>query len=38
VRVLEEVESRYGSVAGYLVAAGVSGEQVRRLQERLVAP
>ena len=38
VRVLEEIESRYGSVAGYLHAAGVSGEQVQRLQERLVAP
>ena len=38
VRVLEEIESRYGSVAGYLHAAGVSGEQVQRLQDRLVAP
>ncbi len=38
VRVLQEIESRYGSVAGYLQAAGVSGEQVRRLQDRLVAP
>jgi hypothetical protein len=38
VRVLEEIESRYGSVADYLHAAGVSGEQVGRLQERLVAP
>ncbi len=38
VRVLEEIELRYGSVAGYLHAAGVSSEQVQRLQERLVAP
>jgi protein-tyrosine phosphatase len=38
VRVIEEVETRYGSVAGYLRAAGVSDEQIRRLQERLAAP
>jgi protein tyrosine/serine phosphatase len=37
-RVVREIESRYGSVAGYLRAAGVSGEQVQRLQDRLVAP
>ncbi|MDP9283700.1 MAG: tyrosine-protein phosphatase [Actinomycetota bacterium] len=38
VRVLEEIESRYGEVAAYLRAAGLTEEQVARLQERLVAP
>jgi protein tyrosine/serine phosphatase len=38
VRVLEEIESRYGDVASYLRAAGLSDEQVARLEERLVAP
>jgi protein-tyrosine phosphatase len=38
VRVLEEIESRYGDVASYLRAAGLDDEQVARLQERLAAP
>jgi protein-tyrosine phosphatase len=38
VRVLEEIESRYGDIASYLRAAGLSEEQVARLEERLVAP
>ena len=38
VRVLEEIERRYGSVEGYLRVAGVSEPQLRRLQERLAAP
>jgi protein-tyrosine phosphatase len=38
VRVLREIESRYGDVAAYLRAAGLSAEQVARLEERLVAP
>jgi protein-tyrosine phosphatase len=38
VRVLEEVEARYGDVASYLRAAGLSDEQIVRLEERLVAP
>jgi protein tyrosine/serine phosphatase len=38
VRVLEEIERRYGDVAGYLRAAGVTDAQLDRLQERLVAP
>jgi protein tyrosine/serine phosphatase len=38
VRVVQEVESRYGDVAAYLRAAGLSDEQVARLEERLVAP
>jgi protein-tyrosine phosphatase len=38
VRVLEEIESRYGDVASYLRAAGLSDEQVTRLEERLAAP
>lgn len=37
VRVVREVESRYGDVASYLRAAGVSEEQIERLRERLVA-
>jgi protein tyrosine/serine phosphatase len=35
VRVLEEIERRYGDVAGYLRAAGVTEEQLERLRERL---
>lgn len=38
VRVLEEIEARYGGVASYLRAAGLSDEQIVRLEERLVAP
>ena len=38
LRVLEEIEGRYGDVAGYLRAAGLSDEQIARLRERLVAP
>lgn len=37
-RVVHEVEARYGDVASYLRAAGLSDEQVVRLEERLVAP
>jgi protein tyrosine/serine phosphatase len=37
-RVVQEVERRYGDVASYLRAAGLSDEQVERLRERLVAP
>jgi protein tyrosine/serine phosphatase len=37
-RVVQEVERRYGDVASYLRAAGLSDEQVDRLRERLVAP
>jgi protein tyrosine/serine phosphatase len=37
VRVLEEIERRYGDVAGYLRAAAVSDEQLGRLRERLLA-
>jgi protein-tyrosine phosphatase len=38
VRVVEEIEARYGDVAAYLRAAGVSERQLERLRERLVAP
>jgi protein tyrosine/serine phosphatase len=38
VRVLAEIERRYGDVAGYLRAAGLTEDQLRRLRERLVAP
>jgi protein-tyrosine phosphatase len=38
VRTIEEVERRYGDVAGYLRAAGLSEAQIARLRERLVAP
>ena len=38
VRVVRQIESRYGDVASYLRAAGLSDEQVNRLEERLVAP
>ena len=34
-RVIAEIEQRYGSVDGYLVAAGVKPEQVERLRARL---
>ncbi len=37
VRVLEEIEARYGDVASYLRAAGLSDEQLVKLEERLVA-
>jgi protein tyrosine/serine phosphatase len=37
VRVMEEIERRYGDVAAYLRAAGVSDAQLDRLRERLVA-
>jgi protein-tyrosine phosphatase len=37
-RVVREIESRYGDIASYLRAAGLSDEQVARLEERLVAP
>jgi ribosomal protein L2 len=37
-RVVHEVEARYGDVASYLRAAGLSVEQIERLEERLVAP
>jgi protein-tyrosine phosphatase len=38
VRVVQEIEARYGDIASYLRAAGLSEEQVTRLEERLVAP
>jgi protein-tyrosine phosphatase len=38
VRVVQEIERRYGDVASYLRAAGLADEQVDRLRERLVAP
>jgi protein-tyrosine phosphatase len=38
VRVLEEIERRYGDVTSYLCAAGLSDEQIDRLRKRLVAP
>ena len=34
-RVITDIEGRYGSVAGYLEAAGVTGSQIQRLRERL---
>jgi protein-tyrosine phosphatase len=37
-RVVREIELRYGDVASYLRAAGLSDEQLARLEERLVAP
>jgi protein tyrosine/serine phosphatase len=37
-RVVAEIESRYGDVASYLRATGLTGEQLDRLRERLVAP
>ena len=38
IRTIEEVERRYGGVAEYLRAAGLSEAQIARLRERLVAP
>ncbi len=38
VRVVREIEERYGDVASYLRAAGLSDAQVERLRGRLVAP
>ena len=38
VRVIDELETRYGDVASYLRAAGVGERQLERLRERLVAP
>jgi protein-tyrosine phosphatase len=37
IRVLEEIERRYGDVASYLRAAGLADAQLDRLRERLVA-
>ena len=37
VRVVRELEARYGDIDSYLRAAGLSGQQVERLRERLVA-
>ncbi len=37
VRTLEEIERRYGDVAAYLRAAGLTDAQVERLRDRLVA-
>jgi protein-tyrosine phosphatase len=36
--VLDELERRYGSVAGYLSACGVGDEQLERVREHLLAP
>jgi protein-tyrosine phosphatase len=36
-RVVQEIEGRYGDVASYLRAAGLTDAQVDRLRERLVA-
>jgi hypothetical protein len=33
--VLEEIERRYGDVASYLRAAGVTDAQIERLRQRL---
>jgi protein-tyrosine phosphatase len=38
VRVIEEIEARYGNIASYLRAAGVTDAQIERLRERLAAP
>jgi protein-tyrosine phosphatase len=38
VRTLEEIERRYGDVAAYLRAAGLTERQIERLRDRLVAP
>jgi len=38
VRVVQEIEARYGDVASYLRAAGVTETQIERLRERLVDP
>jgi protein-tyrosine phosphatase len=37
VRVVRQIEERYGDVASYLRAAGLEDEQIARLRERLVA-
>jgi protein-tyrosine phosphatase len=37
-RVVLEIERRYGDIASYLRAAGLTDEQLDRLRERLVAP
>jgi protein tyrosine/serine phosphatase len=37
IRVVRDVESRYGDVPSYLRAAGLSEQQIERLRERLVA-
>jgi protein tyrosine/serine phosphatase len=37
-RVVQEIERRYGDVASYLRAAGLTDAQLGRLRERLVAP
>lgn len=37
-RVVEEIEARYGDVAAYLRAAGLTDEQIERLRGRLVDP
>jgi hypothetical protein len=34
-RVIEDLERRYGSVAGYLAAAGLTAEQLDALRARL---
>src|SRR6185503_16931231 len=34
-RVIAEIEDRYGSVTGYLEAAGLQPEQLQRLRDRL---
>jgi hypothetical protein len=34
-RVIAEIEARYGSVAGYLEAAGLEPTQLERLRARL---
>ena len=38
VRVLTAVEDRYGSVAGYLRAAGLADDQIDRVRDRLRGP
>ena len=38
VRVVREIEARYGDVASYLRAAGLTEAQIERLRERLVDP
>jgi hypothetical protein len=38
VSVLDEIERRYGDVASYLRAAGLTDAQIDRLRERLVDP
>lgn len=37
IRVVRDIESRYGDVASYLRAAGLSDGQIERLRERLAA-